>query len=191
MTPSLFSKRKSPFLLKWQLRGCSSSVVPWWHCPGDYCLGVWNDIFSLQKRFCPVYSCEAVPEKALDPEVLHMLSEIHHDRENLVPQCVELTSFWNMKAQRWPWHWYYAHGSLCPNNFAVGKGCVMGHIWAILPLKPWEFNDGHHELLLWRYVEVDGKEIHQMGGPLGSTILSTSSDSEPPLSSGSQDPCGF
>ena len=38
-------------------------------------------------------SCEAVTEKALDPEVLHMLSEIHHDRENLVPQCLELTSF--------------------------------------------------------------------------------------------------
>ena len=40
-----------------------------------------------------MYSCEAVTEKALDPEVLHMFSEIHHDRENLVPQGVELASF--------------------------------------------------------------------------------------------------
>ena len=57
------------------------------------CLGVWNDIISLQKRFFPVYSCEAVTERALDPEVLHMLSEIHHDRENWVPQGVQLPSF--------------------------------------------------------------------------------------------------
>ena len=69
-----------------------------------FSLGVWNDIFSLQKRFCPVYSCEAVTEKGLDPEVLHMLSEIHHDRENWVPQCVELPSFCKVQCQRWPWH---------------------------------------------------------------------------------------
>ena len=69
-----------------------------------FCLGVWNDIFSLQKRFCPVYSCEAVTEKGLDPEVLHMLSEIHHDRENWVPQGVELPSFCKVQCQRWPWH---------------------------------------------------------------------------------------
>ena len=31
-------------------------------------------------------------------------------------------------------------------------------MWDILNLKTGEFNDGHHELLLWRYVEVDGKE---------------------------------
>jgi len=40
-----------------------------------------------------VYSCEAVTEKALDAEVLHKLSEIHHDRENWVLQGVELPSF--------------------------------------------------------------------------------------------------
>jgi len=34
-----------------------------------------------------------VTERALDPEVLHMLSEIRHDRENWVPQCVESPSF--------------------------------------------------------------------------------------------------
>ena len=43
--------------------------------------------------FYPVCSCEAVTEKALDPEVPHMFSEIHHERENWVPQCVELPSF--------------------------------------------------------------------------------------------------
>ena len=32
----------------------------------------------------------------------------------------------------------------------------MGHMWDILNLKTGEFNDGHHELLLWRNVEVDG-----------------------------------
>jgi len=31
-------------------------------------------------------------------------------------------------------------------------------MWDILTLKPREVNDGHHELLLWRYVKVDGKE---------------------------------
>ena len=35
-----------------------------------------------------MYSCAAVTEKALDPEVPPMLSDIHHDSENLVPQCV-------------------------------------------------------------------------------------------------------
>jgi len=39
-----------------------------------------------------------------------------------------------------------------------GMRCGMGHNWDILNLKPWEFNDGHQEHLLWRYVEVDGKE---------------------------------
>ena len=33
----------------------------------------------------------------------------------------------------------------------------MGHMWDILTLKRREFNDEQHELLLWRYVEVDGK----------------------------------
>ena len=56
-------------------------------------MGVWNDTISLQKRFCPVYSYEAVTEKVHDPDVLHKLQEIHHDRENWVPQCVELPSF--------------------------------------------------------------------------------------------------
>ena len=67
-------------------------------------MGVPNDIFTLQKRFSPVYSCQAATEKALDPEVLHMLSEIHHERENWVPQCVELPSFGMVKGQWWPWH---------------------------------------------------------------------------------------
>ena len=40
-----------------------------------------------------MYSCEAVTEKALDPEVLHKLSEIHHDRENWVLHGVELLPF--------------------------------------------------------------------------------------------------
>ena len=39
-----------------------------------------------------MYSCEAVTEKALDPEVLHILQWIHHDSENGVPQCVEVPS---------------------------------------------------------------------------------------------------
>ena len=34
----------------------------------------------------------------------------------------------------------------------------MGHMWDIVTLKPLEFNDGHHELLLRTYDEVDGKE---------------------------------
>ena len=121
MTPYIFPKRQRHFLLKWQLIGCPSSVVPWFHCQGDFSLGVWNDIFSLQKRFYTVYSCEAVTEKALDPEVLHMLSDIHHDRENWAPQCVELPSFGKVQSQRWPWFWYHAHGALCPNNLSVRK----------------------------------------------------------------------
>ena len=121
MTPYIFPKRQRHCLLKWQLIGCPSSVVPWFHCPGAFSLGVWNDIFSLQKRFCPVYSCEAVTEKALDPEVLHMLSDGHHDRENWAPQCVELPSFGKVQSQRWPWFWYHAHGALCPNNLSVRK----------------------------------------------------------------------
>ena len=40
-----------------------------------------------------MYSFEAGTEKAVDPEVLHMLSEIPHDRENWVPQCVEVPFF--------------------------------------------------------------------------------------------------
>ena len=40
-----------------------------------------------------MYSCEAVTEKARDPEVLHKLSEIHRDRESMVPHGVELPSF--------------------------------------------------------------------------------------------------
>ena len=131
MIPSIFPNWKTPFLLKRQLIGGSSSVFPWCPCPGDFGLGVWNDIFSLQKRFCPVYSCEAVTERALDPEVLHMLSEIHHDRENWVPQCVELLSFWKVQCQKWPWQWYDAHGALCPNNLSVRKevcdGPYVGH----------------------------------------------------------------
>ena len=57
------------------------------------------------------------------------------------------------------------------------KWCVMGHMWDILNLKPWEFNDGHQELLLWRNVEVDGKEDPSMIGPLGWTLLSPCVDS--------------
>lgn len=45
------------------------------------------------KGFSTVYPCEEVTEKALDSEVLHKLSEIHRDRENLVPHGVELPSF--------------------------------------------------------------------------------------------------
>ena len=122
------------------------------------CFGCLEWLLSRQKRFCTVNSCEAVTEKALESEVLHMLSEIHHDRENWVPQGVELHSFRKGQSQRRPWHWYDAHGALWPNNLSVRKRCVMGHMRDILTLKPWEFNDGHHELLLWRYVEVDGKE---------------------------------
>ena len=154
MTPSIFPKQKIPSYWK----GSSEGVLPQssldFIVQVIFCLGVWSDIFSLQKRFCPVYSCEALTEKARDPEVLHKLSEIHRDRENLVPHGVELPSFWKVQSQRWPWHWYYAHIVYFPWE----KRGVMGHMWDILTLKPWEFNDGHHELLLWRYVEVDGKE---------------------------------
>jgi hypothetical protein len=78
-----------------------------------------------------VYSCEAVTEKGLGQEVPHMLSEIHHDRENCVPQCVELPSFCKVQSQRWPCHRYYAHGSWVPKNLSVRKevcdGPFVGH----------------------------------------------------------------
>ena len=126
MTHCILPKRKILFVLKWQLIGCSSSVVYRFHCPGEFGFGVWNDIFSLQKRFCTVYSCEAVIEKALHPEVLHILPDIHHDRENWFPQCVELPSFWKVHCHKWPWHWYYAHGALCPNKLSVRKEVCDG-----------------------------------------------------------------
>ena len=67
--------------------------------------------------------------------------------------------------------------SLVPEQPLCEKGVCDGPYVDILTLKPWEWKDGHDELLLWRYVEVDGKRINQMGGPLGSTILSPSVDS--------------
>ena len=130
MTPYIFLKGKDPSY--WN--SSSYGVLPQSFLDftvHGLCLGVWNDIFSLQQRFCPMYSCEAVTEKGFDTEVLHMLSEIHHDRENWVPQCVELLSFWKVQCQKWPWHWYDAHGALCPNNLSVRKevcdGPYVGH----------------------------------------------------------------
>ena len=158
MTPSIFPKRQRPFLLKWQLIGCSSSVVPWCHCPGDFCLGDWNDIFSLQKRFSTGYSCEAVTEKALHTEVLHMLSEIHRYRKLWFPIVWSGLPYESCSPRS-------GHGTdIMPmdpfdqTKSVWEKRCAMVHMWDILNLKPWEFNDGHQELLLWRSVEVDGKE---------------------------------
>ena len=153
-----------------------------------FCLGVWNDIFSLKKkRFSPEYSCEPVTEKALDPEALPKLSEIHHERENCVLQGVELPSFWKVQSQRWQWHWYYAHIIF----FLWEKRCVMGLMWDILTLKPWEFNDGHHELLLWRNVEVDGKRDQSDGWSSWMNTIISICRLIGPLSSGSQAKCGF
>ena len=50
-----------------------------------------------------------------------------------------------------------------PTNTLWEKRCVTGHMWEILPLQPWEFNDGLYELLLWNYVKVDGKEAPSNG----------------------------
>ena len=37
-----------------------------------------------------------------------------------------------------------------PTSSLWEKRCVMGHLWDILTLQHSEFNDGHHQHLLWR-----------------------------------------
>ena len=77
-----------------------------------------------------MFSCEAVTEKALDTDVLHMLSEIHHDRENWVPQCVACLILKGAVPEV-AIALIYAHGAFGPNNLSVRKevceGPYVGH----------------------------------------------------------------
>ena len=158
MTPSIFPKRKRPFLLKWELRVCSSSVVLWFHYPVDF-VWVFGMISFLSKRdsilcirvqqwlrkhltlkCCTCYQISIMIEKIGLPRVWSCLpSERCSPRgghgSDIMPMepCAQTTSLWE-------------------------KRSVMGHMWESLTLKPWELKDGHPELLLWRSVEVDGKE---------------------------------
>ena len=191
MTLSIFPKRKRPFLLKWQLIGCSSSVVPWFQYPWYFALGVWNDFFLsksdsvlgiavrqwLRKHLSlKCYTCyprSIMIEKIGFPRVWSCIpSERGSPRgghgTDMMPMepCDQTTSLWERGV------WWAICGTFSPSNFESSMMDTMSSC------------SGRMSKLMER-------RIHQMGGPLGSTILSTSSDSEPPLSSGSQAQCGF
>jgi len=111
MTPSIFPKRKRPFLLKWELRVCSSSVVLWFHYPVDF-VWVFGMISFLSKRdsvLCIRVRHWLRPHFTLKIYTCYQISIII---EKIASPVCGVSSFWKLESQMWPWHCYYAHGAL-------------------------------------------------------------------------------
>ena len=191
MTPSIFPKRKRRFLLKWQLIGWSSSGIPWCHYPGDF---VW--VFGMTPFLSKCDSIECVRVRQWLREHLTLKCYTCYQRSIMIEK-IGFPSVWSclplkcevpevaMALIVCPWSlfpkqplcekrgvWWSICGTFSKSNLESSMRDTMSSC-----------SGGMSKLM--------ERRIHQMGGPLGSTILSTSSDSEPPLSSGSQDKCGF
>ena len=173
MTRSLFPKRKRSFLLKWQLIGCSFSVVPWFHCPGDILFGCleWH-LFSPKE----ILSCVFVwgsdwestwPWRATQVMRSIMIEKIGFSRvwscspsERCSPRgghgtdIMPISYFFCEKRGVW---WAIC-GTFSPSNLESSMMDTMS-----------SSSGGMSKLMEWR--------IHQMGAPLGWTLLYPSVDS--------------
>ena len=186
MTPSIFPKRKGPFLLKRQLIGCSSSVVPWFHCPGDF---VW--VFGMTSFLSKRDSVLCIHVRHWLKKHLNLKCYTCYQR-SITIEKIGFPSVWScLPSERCSGSGGHGTDIMPMEPYAQTtslweKRCVLGHMWDILTLKIVSSMMDTMSSCTGGMSKLMERRIHQMFVPLGWTILSPSLESWPQLSLGSQ-----